>query len=231
METWYKDLIANPKRAHDCFVHDYNPIASILATLSGMVLDVGGGIGLVRHYLPRGTEYIVIDPSLQWLMAEWSSLSEHFPCLKNLPNFVRGIGEYLPFPARRFDTVLACWSLNHASNPQQVFREVWRVLRPRGRFLIILEDMVTDENPGDQPIHLSHGTLGLGHLNGGRSLSCFNDPAAPLQSDHIRILESDIAAWASEIFEITQRSWIGQYLTFELTRIQSTEQLTRAGAW
>jgi hypothetical protein len=91
--------------------------------------------------------------------------------------------------------------------------------------------MVTDENAGDQPFHFSHGTLGLGHLNGARTLSCFNDSTAPLQSDHIRILESDIAAWASEIFEITQRSWIGQYLTLELTKIQSTERLTRAEAW
>jgi len=227
METWYKDLIASPNRACDCFLHDYSPIASVLATLSGVVLDVGGGIGLVRHYLPRGTEYIIIDPSLQWLRTEWSSLTAHFPCLKLLPNFVRGVGEYLPFPPRAFDTVLACWSLNHTRNPGQVFREVWRVLRSSGRFLIILEDMVPDENAGDHAFNSCDITLEEQHLADAQTVSLFNETAACLQSDHIRILESDVMSWISGRFRVKQRSWIGQYLTFELTKIESCSLVTK----
>ena len=192
METWYQDLMANPQQAHDCFVHDYAPFAPILATLSGKILDLGGGIGLVRHYLSPGTEYVVIDPSLSWLGTEWLSLADRFPCLRTQPSFVRGVGECLPFPAQTFDAVLACWSLNHARNPQEVFREVCHVLRSGGRFLIILEDMPADKIALDQALHLSDITPEREHPGSAQTFTCCNDSDAPLQSDHIRILESDI---------------------------------------
>ncbi len=41
----------------------------------------------------------------------------------------------------------------------------------------------------------------------------------PLQSDHIRILESDIQDWIAQDFEVVRRIWVNQYLTFELRKI------------
>jgi SAM-dependent methyltransferase len=145
MDAWYEGLIARPARAKEDFGQGYAPYAPLLATLSGTILDVGGGIGVVRHFLAEDTDYIVVDPSLTWLRDEWASLATWFPDLETRPRFIRGIGEYLPFPPEAFDAVLAFWSLNHASDPGQVCHEVGRVLRPGGRFVVVLEDMTPSE--------------------------------------------------------------------------------------
>jgi ubiquinone/menaquinone biosynthesis C-methylase UbiE len=227
MENWYKDLATNAEATSKCFISDYTPFIPLLTTLSGDILDIGGGIGVPRSYLLPNTNYIVIDPSLEWLKADWSALVESFPCLENNPTFVRGIGEYLPFSSQSFDVVLSFWSLNHASNPELVFNEVARVLRPGGISLIILEDMIPN-------------WLDLIHPNfpAKTVLNTFFEPSLtqkifprlylfyrlirwgkwPLQNDHIRIMESEIKDWTASKFNIIQRAWIGQYLTFELRK-------------
>jgi SAM-dependent methyltransferase len=225
MEAWYSGLIASPATANNCFVKDYAPYAPLLSTLSGDVLDLGGGIGIVRDYLPFDTRYTVIDPSLDWLGVEWTSLSERFPSLETLPPFVRGVGEYLPFPAQAFDAVLAFWSLNHVSDPDLVFAEVYRVLRPGRRFLVVLEDMAPSWDD------IAKGAFSANKVAPGGGDPDLENPAHPsghewpLQSDHIRIRESDIQTWTSQRFEVTQRKWIGPYLTFEFRKLKSPQHL------
>ncbi len=228
MEDWYKNLVASPTAASDCLTNDYAPFASYLATLSGAILDIGGGVGVVRHYLGDNTDYIVLDPSLDWLGIEWTSLIDRFPCLETKPCFVRGVGEYLPFASQTFDAVLSFWSLNHASNPKQVFHEAARVLRPGGKFLVVLEDMIPQwhdfidpEFPASQvfesffdPEKVSNGKysrfkLFFRYLRG----------QWPLQSDHIRIREADILDWTRQDFQVLRRVWMNQFLTFELKKL------------
>ena len=106
METWYWDLLNSPWAA-DSLAQDYAPYASRLANLSGMILDIGGGVGLVRDYLGAETTYINLEPSRSWLRAEWCGLADRFPGLRANPFPVRGVGEYLPFASSQFDAVLA----------------------------------------------------------------------------------------------------------------------------
>jgi len=231
MEGWYQDLLTDPAAASACLLHDYEPYAARFADLSGVILDLGGGIGLVRHYLATETEYVVVDPSLTWHDHAWTVLAEQFPCLERKPLFIRGIGEYLPFPEQAFDVVLALWSLNHVSDPKQVFAEVARVLRPGGCFIVVLEEMLprwSDLFSRTFPARAYYE----GFFRSNQYLSerrarlrllkrFLRREEWPLQSDHLRIRESDLRKWTSMPFKVSQRTWVNHYLTFELIRVGS----------
>src|SRR4051812_40646936 len=106
MEKWYAELVDAPW-SRSCFTNDYGPFSAILKSYTGTVLDLGGGAGVTRHYLRPDVRYMVVDPSLMWLGAEWATLADEFSCLAGPPPFVRGTGEALPVRSRAFDVVLA----------------------------------------------------------------------------------------------------------------------------
>lgn len=227
MEIWYQDLVASSDQASYCLLSDYTPFESILNSLSGKVLDIGGGVGLVRHYLPSSNQYIVIDPSLDWLKTEWKTLSDVFPCLASPPSFVRGVGEYLPFLEHSFDVVLSFWSINHSSNPKQVFKEIERVLQPGGKLFIVLEDMaplwsdVIDKKFPAEKVFLSFYGDDKESARFSRLKLIFRlllKSDFPLQNDHIRIQENEIFEWTKNNLELVKRSWTGQFLALEFKR-------------
>jgi SAM-dependent methyltransferase len=229
MEGWYNDLVSDPENARELFVHDYAPYASYLANLSGLVLDIGGGIGITRHYLVPNTPYIVLDPSLTWLNTEWKTLSTIFPGLESVPCFIRGVGEYAPFASGIFDAVVAFWSLNHASDPKQVCQEIARVLLPGGRFLLVLEDMLPqwrdflDRQFPAKPILQAICEVESSKYEEPPRLYLINRYFRnkwPLQSDHIRIHEADLLKWTSNNFEVSSRRWEKQFLTFEFKKFE-----------
>jgi len=113
----------------------------LLEESHGCVLDVGGGNGLVRAFLPGIDQYVSIDPSDDWLSADWRPVLQLFPGLPCRLDFVRGVGESLPFADQSFETVLLLFSLNHADDPARVVAETCRVLRPSGVALFALEDV------------------------------------------------------------------------------------------
>jgi SAM-dependent methyltransferase len=218
MEMWYQELVADPKLAIQSFIDDYTSYASLLATLTGKVLDIGGGNGVIRHYLPESVYYISIDPSMEWFGNRWGAIVESLPCLKTPPLFIRGIGEYLPFPPNCLDAVLAFWSLNHASCPATIFQETYRVLKPAGRLIVTLEDMPPRWLELMTPTFLRCGVPLLAKMITRKILGGLWGKEWPVQGDHIRISESEIQKWITGRFEITHRMWIKTYLTFEFRR-------------
>lgn len=52
----------------------------------------------------------------------------------NLATIVEGDGRSLPFPDAHFDYVYSHGVLHHSDEPRKVVDEIFRVLRPRGRF-------------------------------------------------------------------------------------------------
>lgn len=93
-------------------------------TPGSRVLDNGGGFGYLRQYLPDDVEYYNFDFSLDMLRKDASS----HRCV--------GISERLPFPDNSFDRVASHHVLEHVDNQGEYLREVFRVLRPGGRFVV-----------------------------------------------------------------------------------------------
>ena len=54
---------------------------------------------------------------------------------------VRGVGERMPFVDESFDLIVCLWVLEHLKDPVEAFREVRRVLRPRGHFVFVTPNM------------------------------------------------------------------------------------------
>lgn len=99
----------------------------VLARLkpTDVMLDVGAGAGILREMNFKG------------LAARVSGIDMDERVLRNpyLDEGKLSRGEALPYPDGSFDVVVSCNVLEHLEQPQQVFAEVARVLRPGGRFL------------------------------------------------------------------------------------------------
>ncbi|EGW38200.1 methyltransferase domain protein [Desulfosporosinus sp. OT] len=95
-----------------------------------VILDVGCGSGatverLVSHYQLQA---IGIDPS--------EVLLEIGRKKNSGLNLIQGCGEDLPFPINHVDGVFAECALSVMFDPDQVIKEVFRVLKPDGRLVI-----------------------------------------------------------------------------------------------
>jgi len=217
MEKWYGDMV-DTDWSRACFTNDYAPFRSILGAYSGTVLDLGGGAGVTRHYLRPDARYVVVDPSLMWLGAEWATLADEFPDLATPAAFVHAAGETLPVRSRAFDVVLAFWTLNHAADPGRIFRQTARALRPGGRFLVVLEDMEPRWRDVVRPAMRRRGMVAIRALAKEKLMAALPGRAWSLQQDHIRIRERDIRRWSATEFDVAWRAWIGNYLAYEFIR-------------
>ena len=97
-------------------------------TPNNLLLDAGGGTGrvaLVLRSLVRGA--IVVDTSSGML---------HRAAAKGLTAIYSPV-ESLPFPSGSIDRVVMIDALHHVSDQRQTIRELWRVLAPGGRLVIV----------------------------------------------------------------------------------------------
>lgn len=95
-------------------------------------LDLGCGTGEILKLILQediGKELYGIDLSEQMLYVAKSKLPEQVKLLL-------GDSEALPFPDNTFDVVYCNDSFHHYPAPMKVLREVYRVLKPGGTFLM-----------------------------------------------------------------------------------------------
>ena len=99
------------------------------------VLDLGCGTGRLLNRLAKNfpeLKGIGVDLSPQ-MLKEARETNWHHPRLI----FTQGNAECLPFATKQFDAVFNTISFLHYPNPQQVFKEVSRVLKPEGQFYLV----------------------------------------------------------------------------------------------
>jgi SAM-dependent methyltransferase len=96
------------------------------------VLDLGCGRGGVVELFWRDVKLAAgLDPDVP-------SLAEHRTPVMPV---VRGVGEHLPFAGESFDLIVCLWVLEHLERPEDVLREVRRVLRPGGHFVFLTPNL------------------------------------------------------------------------------------------
>lgn len=90
---------------------------------SGTLLEIGCGSGWFRRYI-KGVTYTGLEVLIR------KDINIDFP-------MVVGIGEKLPFKNESVDHVLIYATLDHVSNPLQVLKESFRVLKKDGNIFIL----------------------------------------------------------------------------------------------
>lgn len=133
-DTW-ADSVAGDMDRHYSPGRTWEATSRALVNLlaPGKVLDIASGDGVMAELLAPYSEKIVcIDLSEKVVQAGLKRLS-------NCPNveFKTGDMHQLPFDESEFDTVLLMHALTYTDQPQQVFNEAARVLKLRGRLLVV----------------------------------------------------------------------------------------------
>lgn len=211
---YYRALLDDPLAAANAFASDFESLRPKLASLGGRLLDVGGGNGLLRDYLPAVTDYVSLDPDATWLDPSWDALAPWKPSLRSPLQFVRGLAEYLPFADDTFDAVTAVFSLNHCLSPPGALWQMLRVTRTGGLLLLVLEDV----EPGWRD------TLSRSYRDWrgwSRARLAVEKTRAlwrgwPIERDHVPITEREVYAWLADNGRISSRAWCGSYLVIEI---------------
>ena len=109
------------------------PLLGLLSlSPSSLLLDAGGGTGRVAEALRSLVqEVFIVDTSRGMLrLAAGKGLAT-----------VCAPAEFLPFPSRSIDRILMMDALHHVLDQRMTARELWRVLAPGGRILIVEPDI------------------------------------------------------------------------------------------
>lgn len=102
---------------------------------NGALLEVGPGPGYLGLELARqlGSESLTgCEPSPLMVHIARKNAAEYGV----KADYVLGSAMELPFPDGSFDCVVSNGSLHEWETPRRVFDEIWRVLRPGGRFCV-----------------------------------------------------------------------------------------------
>ena len=185
------------------------PVEQTLLGASGRVLEVAAAEAVHSCRLAeRGLECHVVEPSEQML----ARAGEHMASRGVHLHLVRGIAEALPYPDHYFDRVLIDSAMDHLAGPDAGLREMLRVLKPDGRFV------VSFVNYGSLAVRFSRLVYGIERrLNpSAREAKRFWDSPVPYE----------------HTFECTYRNigqLCGQYL--ELDRVLGVSMLWGTPGW
>lgn len=117
------------------FHRDYSVIHRLPLQASNSILDVGCGTGEAARYLTNHSfqgRLVGVDPSPEMIRLAQAKMKE----VKNV-EFLQAEAESLPFENDSFDVVVSTFSMHHWWNPPAAIREIRRVLKPGGKFVLV----------------------------------------------------------------------------------------------
>lgn len=141
------------------------------------VLEVGCGSRGIIHYIDQPCLRIGIDP----LCNKYRDIyvKNDF----NIPHLT-AIGENLPFKNDSFDVVISINSIDHGTNPNESIREIRRVLKQNGLFLLEM-DTFLDFPRGVQNLVSLIDRLHLHHLSDKKVLNILSKSGFEIESHSV----------------------------------------------
>jgi ubiquinone/menaquinone biosynthesis C-methylase UbiE len=154
--------------------------------INGSVLDVACGPGILSAAIAKSARDVVafdLTPEMLKKAAQRCAAAD----VSNV-RFREGNANELPFSNAAFDAAVTRLSVHHFDRPARVISEIFRVLRPGGRF--VMADVISSEVPLEAELH--------------NAIEILRDPS------HIRMLPgSELTSLVGDAgFEIESRtSW------------------------
>lgn len=103
----------------------------------GSVLEIGPGPGYLGiEWLAKTTDTSLTGAEISQDMIHLAQRHAHEYQLEERTRYVLTDARQLPFPDATFDGVFTNGSMHEWSDPENVFREIYRVLKPGGYFFI-----------------------------------------------------------------------------------------------
>jgi ubiquinone/menaquinone biosynthesis C-methylase UbiE len=116
---------------------------TLLSTAQGDVLEIGAGTGANLAHYPSAVRRLVLAEPDAGMRARLKRKLAERPDV----TVIDATAESLPLPDRAFDVVVSTLVLCSVDSPGRSLAEVWRVLKPGGRFLF-LEHVAAEGRPG-----------------------------------------------------------------------------------
>jgi ubiquinone/menaquinone biosynthesis C-methylase UbiE len=182
--------------------------------INGSVLDVACGPGILSAAIAKFARDVVafdLTPEMLKKAAQRCAAAG-----VNNVSFREGNANELPFANAAFDAAVTRLSVHHFDRPARVISEIFRVLRPGGRF--VMADVISSEVPLEAELH--------------NAIEILRDPS------HIRMLAgSELTSLVSDAgFEIESRTgwdkprefeeWMG--IVNDPARVPSLRSVVRA---
>lgn len=101
------------------------------------VLDLGAGLGgMSEELVISGARVTAVEPGAAWADLTRRRVARH----RGQFTLMEAFGEDIPVPDRSFDLIVSLQVLEHVRDPDKVLQEVWRLLKPGGRFYLACEN-------------------------------------------------------------------------------------------
>ncbi len=112
-----------------------------LAQVQGHVLEIGFGTGLnLPYYPPEVTQITALDPN-----PGMRSLAQPRIQSASIPiEWVSSGAESIPCPDQHFDSIVSTWTLCSVPDVDRALQEIWRLLKPEGRFHFVEHGLSPD---------------------------------------------------------------------------------------
>ncbi len=113
--------------------------------MEGSILEIGAGGGSNLPFYPadpqRGTRLVLLEPDASMRKYAVSAIQK----TQRPVELIAAPAEKIPFEAQRFDNVVSTLVLCSVQQPKKALTEIYRVLKPSGRFYFM--EHVLSEKP------------------------------------------------------------------------------------
>jgi ubiquinone/menaquinone biosynthesis C-methylase UbiE len=117
---------------------------AVLADAVGEVLEIGFGTGLNLAYYPQDSVQKITTVDVN---AGMNKLARTRIAKSQIPVEIQTLnGENLPMADNTFDTVVSTWTLCSIQQVDRAISEIYRVLKPGGKFLFIEHGLSNEPN-------------------------------------------------------------------------------------